>query len=232
MSRAAHKTVDQVIKGPRPPRRCWGDTNPGHPDPSCPSQCNSDGLPEDCMPPLEDQRLPGGVRSRDQSPPGPGDSGTPQLLAVIGQSIGKTDAHASPVGDRHHRAGRAGDQPETPRDLLKVRFAANQLLPSIQANAALAGQSGLLTACGRSAPPRRSRPPPGSPWGHMIQLVPPLLPRPRWKFLFYGFPPLRHPTLDCDAANFPPGGRQTRLWLQLWPAGVCVLRIGSSTCRR
>ena len=207
---SGHKTVDQVIKA-KTAEEMLGDTNPAIPI-LLPSQCNSDGLPEDCTPPLEDQRCPEAF-DRVINPRLGQATQDPQLLAVIGQSIGKTDP-TQVLSAIDTTAQDVLGISQNARDLLKVRFAANQLLPSIQANAALAGQSGLLTAWSISAAEAQQT----SSWitmGRMIQLVLPFF-HATLEFLFYGFLLFGIPLTIVMPRIFPQVVGNA-LWLQLWP---------------
>jgi hypothetical protein len=207
---SGHKTVDQVIKA-KTTEEMLGDTNPAIPI-LLPSQCNSDGLPDDCTPPLEDQRCPEAF-DRVINPRLGQATQDPQLLAVIGQSIGKTDP-TQVLSAIDTTAQDVLGISQNARDLLKLRFAANQLLPSIQANAALAGQSGLLTAWSISAAEAQQT----SSWitmGHMIQLVLPFF-HATLEFLFYGFLLFGIPLTIVMPRIFPQVVGNA-LWLQLWP---------------
>lgn len=207
---SGHKTVDQIVKA-KTAEEMLGGTNPAIPI-LLPSQCNSDGLPEGCAEPLEDQRCPEAF-DRILLPRLGQAAQDPQLLALIGQTIGKTDpTQVLPAIDTAAQDLLGLSQNAV--DLLKVRFAANQLIPSIQANAALSGQSGVLAAWAISAAEAQQT----SAWlttGLLIQQILPFF-HATLEFLFYGFLLFGIPLIIVMPRIFPQV-LGNALWLQLWP---------------
>lgn len=216
---SGHKTVDQVLKATTA-ETMLGDTNPAIPI-LLPSQCNADGLPEGCTPPPADQRCPdaftGSILPRLAAA-----AQDPNVLALIGQQIGK----ASTTDVLPSISLVAQDLLQVSQDavdLLKLRFAANQLLPSIQANAALGGQNGVLTAWSIAEAEAQQT----SAWittGLLIQQVLPFF-HAALEFLFYGFLLFGIPMIIIVPRIFPQV-LGNAIWLQLWPlAYVMANRI-------
>lgn len=207
---SGHTTVEQIVKA-KTAEAMLGGTNPAIPI-LLPSQCNSDGLPDGCAEPLEDQRCPEAFDSIILPRLGQA-AQDPQLLAIIGQTIGKTDTtQVLPAIDTAAQDVLGLSQNAV--DLLKVRFAANQLIPSIQANAALSSQNGVLTAWAISAAEAQQT----SAWittGLMIQQILPFF-HATLEFLFYGFLLFGIPLIIVMPRIFPQV-LGNALWLQLWP---------------
>ena len=205
-----HKSVEQIMKATTADAML-GNTNPMIPV-LLPSQCSTNDPRQDCAQPPADQRCPdawaGNLNPRlAQAAQDPG------FLKVLGQQIGKANAvDVLPAIDQTVQdiLNISTDSVE----LLKLRFAANQFIPSIQANAALGGQNGILSAWSLSMAEAQQT----SSWltsGTMIQQILPYF-HATLEFLFFGFLIFGIPLIIIM-----PGIAYhifaTALWLQLWP---------------
>jgi len=207
---SGHAQLDTVLKATTV-EAMLGGTNPAIPV-LLPSQCNADGLPEGCTPPPADQRCPEAFE-RVLLPRLAAASQDPQVLAMIGQAIGKAD----PTEVLPAISTAAQDILQVSQDgvdLLKLRFAANQLLPAVQAHAALAGQSALVAAWSLSAAEAQQT----ASWISMGLLIQQVLPffHATLEFLFYGFLLFGIPLIIVMPRIFPQI-LANALWLQLWP---------------
>ncbi|MFI5340919.1 MAG: conjugal transfer protein TraG N-terminal domain-containing protein [Candidatus Methylomirabilales bacterium] len=216
---SGHKTVDQVLKATTV-EDMLGDSNPAIPI-LLPSQCNADGLPEGCTPPPADQRCPDAFTGSILPRLGAA-AEDPNVLALIGQQIGKSNT-TDVLPSISMVAQDLLQVSEDAVALLKLRFAANQLIPSIQANAALGGQNGLLTAWSIAEAEAQQT----SAWittGLLIQQVLPFF-HATLEFLFYGFLLFGLPMIIIMPRIFPQV-LGNAIWLQLWPlAYVMANRI-------
>jgi hypothetical protein len=205
-----YKSVDKILKATTADDML-GNTNDAIPV-LLPSQCGTNDPRPDCSPPPADQRCPDAWITNLN--PRLGDAAQdPAFLQVLGQQIGKPNtADVLPAIDET-----AQDLLRISTDsveLLKLRFAANQFLPSLQANAALGGQNGLLTAWSLSAAEAQQT----SSWltaGLMIQQILPYF-HATLEFLFFGFLIFGIPILIV-MPSIAYHIFATALWLQLWP---------------
>lgn len=187
-----------------------GDTNPAIAV-LLPSQCKSDGTPVGCTQPPPDQRCPDAY-SQYLSPRLTQAATDPDFLKTIAVQIGTPYSQVlSSIGDVHNQVLKIS---QDGANLLKLRFVANQLLPSVQAYAAIGGQSATLTAWSLAEAQNQQV----SSWlstGLLLQQTLPIF-HAALEFLFYAFMmfgiPLIviRPRMLIDIAS-------TALWLQLWP---------------
>jgi hypothetical protein len=204
------KSVDQIVKTTTA-EAMLGGTNPAIPI-LLPSQCNGDGLPSGCTPAPPDQRCPDAVTQSILPRLGQA-SVDPALLALIAQQIGKSNPSDVLPSIEETVSDILGIQQDAV-ELLTLRFAANQLMPSIQANAALGGQNGILTAWAISAAEAQQT----ASWltaGLLLQQVLPFF-HATLEFLFYGFLLFGIPLMIVMPRIFPQV-MGNALWLQLWP---------------
>lgn len=195
------KTADDLLSG----------TNPAI-SVLLPSQCNDSGLPDGCsLPPSADQRCPDAYNGylAQQLTDAAAD---PDFLKTIAPQIGTPYTQVvQSVGDVSNDLLQVS---QNGAELLKLRFVVNQLLPSVQASAALAGQTPLLTAWSLAEAQSQQT----SSWltiGLLLQQTLPVF-HAALEFLFYAFMLFGLPLLVLRPHLFIEM-IGTALWLQLWP---------------
>jgi len=196
------KTVDDIL----------GDTNPAIAI-LLPSQCNTLNFPLGCTPPPSgpDQRCPDAY-SQSLNPRLTQAATDTDFLKTIAAQIGIPYSQVpSSIGDVHSQVLSIS---QDGLNLLKLRFVANQLLPSVQAYAAIGGQSAALTAWSLAEAQNQQV----SSWlstGMLLQQTLPVF-HSALEFLFYAFLLFGIPIIVIRPKMLIDIG-STALWLQLWP---------------